>query len=93
MASEDHVRQKHVVVLTGGHDKNERRREIAGNGGGKSGSETSEGSLTLGAKGYLPSGHIVSLLWVLKQFAQQIPTGQIMGSFKKYPPQYPVGTL
>ena len=21
--SEDHVRQKHVVVLTGGHDKNE----------------------------------------------------------------------
>ena len=48
---------------------------------------------TLGAKGHLPSGHIVSLLWVLKQFAWQIPTGQIMGSFKKYPPQYPVGTL
>ena len=49
--------------------------------------------LPLGAKGHLPSGHIVSLLWVLKQFARQIPTGQIMGSFKKYPPQYPVGTL
>ena len=47
----------------------------------------------LGAKGHLPSGYIVSLLWVLKQFARQIPTGQIMGSFKKYPPQYPVGTL
>ena len=49
--------------------------------------------LTLGAKGYLPSRYIVSLLWVLKQFAWQIPTRQIVGSFKKYPPKYPVGTL
>ena len=29
---------------------------------------------TLGAKGNLPSGYIVSLLWVLKQFAQLIPS-------------------
>ena len=30
--------------------------------------------LTLGAKGNLPSGYIVSLLWVLKQFAWLIPS-------------------
>jgi len=29
---------------------------------------------TLGAKGNLPSGYIVSLLWVLKQFAWLIPS-------------------
>ena len=49
--------------------------------------------MTLGAKGHLPSGYIVSLLWVLKQFTRQIPTRQMVGSFEKYPPQYPVGTL
>ena len=30
--------------------------------------------LTLGAKGNLPSGYIVSLLWVLKQFTWLIPS-------------------
>jgi len=30
---------------------------------------------TLGAKGNIPSGYIVSSLWVLKQFAQLIPSG------------------
>jgi len=29
---------------------------------------------TLGAKGHLPTGYSVSLLWVLKQFSRQIPT-------------------
>ena len=47
----------------------------------------------LGAKGHLPSGYSVSLLWVLKQFAWQITTGQMLGSFKKYPLKYPVGIL
>ena len=31
-------------------------------------------SQSLGAKGNLPSGYIVSLLWVLKQFAWLIPS-------------------
>jgi len=30
---------------------------------------------TLGAKGNIPSGYIVSSLWVLKQFARLIPSG------------------
>jgi len=30
---------------------------------------------TLGAKGNLPSGYVVSFLWVLKQFARLIPSG------------------
>ena len=32
-------------------------------------------SLSLGAKGNIPSGYIVSSLWVLKQFTQLIPSG------------------
>jgi len=31
-------------------------------------------SYTLGAKGNLPSGYIVSFLWVMKQFARLIPS-------------------
>ena len=34
-----------------------------------------ENRLTLGAKGNLPSGYIVSFLWVVKQFARLIPSG------------------
>ena len=49
--------------------------------------------MALGGKGHLPSGYSVSSLWVVKQFTWQIPTGQMLGSFKKYPPQYPVGIL
>jgi len=33
-----------------------------------------DNALSLGAKGNLPSGYIVSLLWVLKQFAWLIPS-------------------
>ena len=46
VASEDRVRQTRVAVLTRRDDKKERGRGTAGNGGGKSGSETSEGSST-----------------------------------------------
>jgi len=38
------------------------------------GSTAKSGRKSLGAKGNLPSGYIVSLLWVLKQFAQFIPS-------------------
>ena len=47
---------------------------------------------TLGAKGNIPSGYIVSSLWVLKQFAWLIPSGYMVGTFKKYPPIYPAQT-
>ena len=48
--------------------------------------------MTLGARGHLPSGYIVSSLRVLKQFAQSLPSGYVVSSFKKYPPKYPLGT-
>ena len=44
---------------------------------------------SLGAKGNIPSGYIMSSLWVLKQFTQLIPSGYMVGTFKKYPPIYP----
>jgi hypothetical protein len=37
--------------------------------------------VTLGARGYLPSGYIVSSLWVLKPFAQSLPTRYFLGTF------------
>ena len=37
--------------------------------------ECFQGQRALGAKGNIPSGYIVSSLWVLKQFAQLIPSG------------------
>ena len=43
---------------------------------------------SLGAKGHLPSGYSVSLLWVLKQFARQIPTQIPSGYFVKEPPDF-----
>ena len=49
--------------------------------------------LTLGARGDLPSGYIVGLLWVLKQFAQSLPSRYVVSSFKKYSPKYPLGTF
>ena len=49
--------------------------------------------MTLGARGHLPSGYIVSSLWVLKQLAQSLPSKYVVSSFKKYPPKYPLGTF
>ena len=49
--------------------------------------------LTLGVRGHLPSGYIVSSLRVLKQFTQSLPNRYAVSSFKKYPPKYPVGTF
>jgi hypothetical protein len=37
--------------------------------------------MTLGERGYLPSGYIVSSLWVLKPFAQLLPTRYFLGTF------------
>ena len=50
-------------------------------------------TLTLGARGHLPSGYIVSSLWVLKQFVQSLPSRYVVSSFKKYPLKYPLGTF
>ena len=49
--------------------------------------------LSLGARGDLPSGYMVSSLWVLKQFAQPIFTGYRVNTFEKSSAQCPVGTL
>ena len=48
---------------------------------------------TLGVRGDLPSGYIVSSLWVLKQFARWLLSRYVVSSFKKYPPKYPAGTF
>ena len=50
-------------------------------------------SYSLGARGHLPSGYIVSLLWVLKQFTQSLPSRYVVSSYQKYPPKYPLGTF
>ena len=50
-------------------------------------------ALTLGARGHLPSGYIVSSLWVLKQFAQSLPSRYVVSSFEKYPLKYPLCTF
>ena len=50
-------------------------------------------NFSLGARGNLPSGYIVSSLRVLKQFAQSLPSGYVVSSFTKYPPKYPLGTF
>ena len=33
----------------------------------------------------------MSLLWVLKQFTQSLPSRYVVSSFEKYPPKYPLG--
>ena len=48
--------------------------------------------VTLGARGHLPSGYMVSSLWVLKQFAHPIPTGYRVSTFEKYSPMCPSRT-
>ena len=40
---------------------------------------------SLGARGHLPSGYVVSSLWVLKQFAHPMPTGYMLSIFEKNP--------
>ena len=49
--------------------------------------------VTLGARGHLPSGYIVSSLRVLKQNTRPIPSGYMLSTFEKYPLKYPVGAL
>ena len=36
---------------------------------------------TLGARGHLPRGYIVSSWWVLKQFAPTLPSESMVGTF------------
>ena len=46
---------------------------------------------SLGARGQLPSGSMLSIWRVLKQFTQLLPSGLGVGIFQKYPPKYPLG--
>ena len=46
---------------------------------------------SLGARGHLPSGYIVSSLWVLKQFAQSLPSGYFLNEHSKFFQKVPTG--
>ena len=48
--------------------------------------ENNAKALALGARGYLPGGHIEDTLRFLKQFVHTLPRGYMLDSFEMYPP-------